>query len=98
MENYFFLSTGKLYFLDNAVDTLEETNVVCSSVWLINVKAKLGRSLLKLKRRQPPLLLPPQKNACVLINRPKNSRATNCEACAIKKNKFFNSNNIYTRK
>ena len=53
MENYFFLSTGKLYFLDKAVHQLEETNKVYSSVKLINFKAKLALCLIKLKRNPP---------------------------------------------
>lgn len=53
MENYFFLSTGKLYFPDNTVHTLEETNTVYSSVKLINFKVKHVLSLLKLKRNPP---------------------------------------------
>lgn len=73
MENYFFLATGKSYFLDNTVPTLEEANVVCSSVRLINFKAELVHSLLKLKRRQPPLF-PLKKKVCVFINRPRNSK------------------------
>lgn len=61
MENYFFLSTGRLYFLDNAVHTLEETNTVYSSVKLVNFKAKLVLSFLKLKRNAPRHPPPPKK-------------------------------------
>lgn len=51
MENYFFLSIGKYYFLGKALHILEETNMVYCLLQLINSKTKLALSLLKLKNK-----------------------------------------------